>query len=94
MRLKKAVPPKNKVFSFYPCEVVSYSECQTTVMSDSIRTIPFESQCHSALSTLIQKAEKAPSQYHYIKFPFGLMDTSGLKGLLASYDHHTALKNG
>ena len=31
-------------------------------------------------------------QYHYIKFPFGLMDTSWLKDLLASYDHCTALK--
>ena len=92
MRLKKAVPPKDKVFSFHPFEVVSYSECQTTVTSDSIRTVPFESQCRSALSTLLQKAEKTPSQYHYIKFPFGLMDTSGLKDLLATYDHRTALK--
>ena len=71
---------------------MSYSECQTTVTSDSIRTVPFESQWRSALSTLLQKAEKTPSQYHYIKFPFGLMDTSGLKDLLASYDHRTALK--
>ena len=62
------------------------------VTSDSIRTILFESQCRSALSTLLQKAEKTPSQYHYIKFPFGLMDTCGLKDLLASYDHCTALK--
>ena len=35
---------------------------------------------------------KARSQYHYVKFPLGLMDTKGLKDLLALYDHCNALK--
>ena len=63
--------------------VVSYPEGQKTVPSESITQIPFENQCRSALSTLIRTAEKARSQYHYVNFPFRLMDTKGLKELLA-----------
>ena len=72
--------------------VVSYPEGQKTVPSESITQIQFENQCQSALSTLICTAEKARSQYHYVKFPFGLMDTKVLKDLLALYDHCNALK--
>lgn len=72
--------------------VVSYPEGQKTVPSESITQIPFENQCRSALSTLIRTAEKARSQYHYVNFPFGLMDTKGLKDLLAFNDHCNALK--
>jgi len=71
---------------------VSYPEGQKTVPSESITQIPFENQCRSALSTLIRTAEKAWSQYHYVNFPFGLMDTKGLKDSLALYDHRNALK--
>ena len=92
MRRKQPAGTNEKTFSFYPYEVVSYPEGQKTVPSESITQIPFESQCRSALSTLIRTAEKARSQYHYVKFPFGLMDTKGLKNLLAFYDHRNALK--
>ena len=92
MRRKQPAGTNEKTFSFYPYEVVSYPEGQKTVPSESITQIPFENQCRSALSTLIRTAEKARSQYHYVKFPFGLMDTKGLKNLLAFYDHRNALK--
>jgi len=92
LRRKQPAATNEKIFSFYPYEVVSYHEDQKTVPSESITQIPFENQCRSALNTLIRTAEKAQSQYHYVKFPFGLMDTKGLKDLLAFYDHRNALK--
>ena len=62
---------------------MSFNEPQKVVQVESVTEVPFESQCRLALSTLLQQAEKSPKQFHYAKFPFGLMDVSALKILLA-----------
>ena len=74
MRLNKPSLSETKMFSFYQHEVVSTTTSQTTVPIEKIDRYPFESQCRSALSTLIVKAENSPNEFHYTKFPFGLLD--------------------
>ena len=92
MRLNKPSLSETKMFSFYQHEVVSTTTSQTTVPIEKIDRYPFESQCRSALSTLIVKAENSPNKFHYTKFPFGLLDTKVLKELLLFYDRRAAYK--
>jgi len=61
---------------------VSFNEPQKVVQVESVTEVPFESQCRLALSTLLQQAEKSPKQFHYAKFPFGLIP-KGLKKALS-----------
>ena len=78
------------MFTFY--EHVSFNEPQKVVQAEPIKEVPFESQCRSALSTILKQADKTPKQFHYAKFPFGLMDVSSLKALLAFYDERSEQK--
>ena len=82
--------PRN--FTFFNYDTVSFNEPQKVVQVESVTEVPFESQCRLALSTLLQQAEKSPKQFHYAKFPFGLMDVSALKVLLAFYDKRSEQK--
>jgi len=79
-------------FTFFNYETVSFNEPQKVVQVESVTEVPFESQCRLALSTLLQQAEKSPKQFHYAKFPFGLMDVHALKILLAFYDKRSEQK--
>ena len=73
---------------------MSFSEIQKTSDISSILNIPFafESQCRSALSTLLQRTEEDSTHYHYAQFSFGLLDATGLRNLLSLYQKNAAIK--
>ena len=46
-----------------------------------LSVIPTQQQVRDAIAVIIQHKEKAPNEYAYIKFPFGLLDYTGLKDI-------------
>ncbi len=71
---------KPRVTRFYRYEIVSFDKAQSTCITqaESLRKIPFESQCRKALSDLLSHIQNNPTCFSYVRFfPFGLVDESG-----------------
>ena len=86
MKLKKSL----FCTTFYRHELVSYSGPQTQLVNpDTLDKLPFESQCRTALGQLLRH-NNTPDKFHYIRFPFGLMDANGLRSLISVFESRTA----
>ncbi len=77
---------KQRVTAFYRYEITSFDKAQSVTHAESLQKMPFESQCRKALSDLISHIDKNRTRFSYIRFPFGLVDASGVHGLIDTHE--------
>ena len=67
------------VYMLLPMEVISSPQQIPVLKVSDMSAIPSAQQVRQAISNLYKKQEEVPSQYTYVKFPFGILDYDGLK---------------
>ena len=76
-------PNGKKIVSYDESQICVISSCTAmhTIDPNSIECMPCESQCIKYLSEVIKREECDKINFHYVRFPFGLINADGLRFL-------------
>ena len=72
---------KRIVHAFMSKRLITSLEELDVTNHKCLSVIPTQQQVRDAIADIIQHKEKAPNEYAYIEFPFGLLDYTGLKDI-------------